>query len=566
MKFASRILVGLSALHSVNAEAIRSENFNENEGKNPCRTSVAIDCKLPESGESCTSTKTAGRLVPFLWFPKNECGETMVADITYQMCNDESNNGSIALNGGETYAKFKGQDIPNREFTGTFAPGCKEVTVSENLKKCKTHTMGMQMSGRIANRTGKNGCYSYVFNKARSKAIPETEVIAPQFFTQNCEDCGDTSVAISCTFKEKDGTERSCISAEKSFTFLNMPKEDCDGNPVEATITMRQCNNASTSIKPNANRSFQKFKGNTFAKVSALATIAPGQCTETVTTVLMDTCKSNFPMSINLQPQGKSCKCYLFKKAVIGNYDGQIENNPEIEIGNRDSNPLILWITEIADPRRNNNRRFIELYSPNKRNYVITEPITLIKFRGGKDSHSEVLEDLSGKMIDENGFLVICNDPDLTAACGYTPTDGNLFIDDIGRNDWAIADITYIVPTIIDIFGKPGEGAKDSQQDFKGGRAFRKRRVKKPNDVWDMDEWIVAPSTGETQYTDEVGASETSPGCWYGADMSCANDLVGPPTVSPAPSSEVANTSGKGAKKKGKGSVKSPKSTRRSRL
>ena len=290
-------------------------------------------------------------------------------------------------------------------------------------------------------------------------------------------------------------------------------------------------------------------------------------------------------MSINLKPQG-NCKCYLFKTAKIDSYDGQIDDNPEIEnvsVGKQDAGtPLVLWITEIADPNENNNRRFIELYSPNKRGYVIKESISLVKFKGGQATHSTTYENLTGLRIDENGFLLICNDLEKVDACVYTPELATFLGGNMGKNDWAIAEVNIDDPLtskIIDIFGVPGRGANNSNQNFVGGRAFRKARVNTPNDTWTIDEWIVAPSIGNTKYTDSVGASETSPGCWYGAGRVCTKDLVGPPTLSPTPSSEADKNLYGGAKstktgKGGKGGTSTPKappksppkSRRRSRL
>jgi len=588
MKFTSSILLVLSALHSVKA-AVETSNVNDNKGVNPCSTSVSIDCVL-KSGESCVSdTASDGKIVPWAWYPKSECGETQKADITYKMCNN-NDSGTIALNGGETYAKFTGNAISDSKFAGDFEPGCKEVTITEDLAKCRANPVGIQMSGPIKERTGKNGCYSYAFNKSRSKAIPTTEVIEARLYEHKCENCGNTSVAIGCSFMS-NGKKRSCISNDREFTFLNMPKSACDGVSVEATITMRQCNNGDETIKPNENLSSQKFKGNSIANASSSEDLGPGECVETVTTQFMDTCKSNFPMSINLKPQG-TCKCYLFKTAKIDSYDGPIDNNPEIENsgGRQDAGtPLVLWITEIADPNGNNKRRFIELYSPNKRGYVINESISLVKFRGGKNTHAEIYVSLTGLRIDKNGFLLICNDTTLVDACEYTPDTPEFdnFLDgNMGKNDWAIAEVDSETPLnsrIIDIFGVPGKGAKNSNQNFVGGRAFRKARVNRPNGIWTIDEWIVAPSIGNPKYADSVGASETSPGCWYGAGMDCTEDLVGPPTVSPAPSSEADKNLYElyryelygGAKKTkdgkgGKGGTSTPKapskSRRRSRL
>ena len=158
---------------------------------------VSIDCKLKSGGSCVSETASDGKIVPWAWYPKSECDETQKADITYRMCNN-NDSGTIALNGDQTYAKFTGKPTSDSEFAGDLEPGCKEVTITEDLAKCKANPVGIQMSGTIKERTGKNGCYSYAFNKSRSKAIPTTEVIEARLYEHTCENCGNTSVSVVC--------------------------------------------------------------------------------------------------------------------------------------------------------------------------------------------------------------------------------------------------------------------------------------------------------------------------------------------------------------------------------
>lgn len=353
-----------------------------------------------------------------------------------------------------------------------------------------------------------------------------------------------------------------------------MPTDKCAENPVEAQITMQHCNNGDSPITPFEATTYQKFKGQSVITEDFYETIPANTCVTNVVTKTIDTCKKNYPMSIQLKTSN-TCRCFLFKEAKIENYDGDIPFNPEIDGndgGKQDSpTPLVLWITELADPNNNANRRFIELYSPNKRNYVITEPLKLVKIVGGDQSPSG-FEDLKGLTIDANGFLLICNRKDLVEACENEPVSYPALLDDqMGKRDYAIVEMPDLTTvTYIDIYGVPGTGAANSFQYFTGGRAFRKRRVIRPNDTFTLSEWIVAPSAGSDAWNGVPGTiqnKEASPGCWYGAGMDCGgNDQVGPPTVSPAPSAESDRNlykSGKGKQPKaGKGDTKNRRRTR----
>ena len=70
--------------------------------------------------------------------------------------------------------------------------------------------------------------------------------------------------------------------------------------------------------------------------------------------------------------------------------------------------PLVLILSELTDPI-DTSKRFIEFYSPNKRNYKITEDLRVLHYKdstGNPDSLSLSLNELE---IDENGFLVVCS-------------------------------------------------------------------------------------------------------------------------------------------------------------
>jgi len=66
--------------------------------------------------------------------------------------------------------------------------------------------------------------------------------------------------------------------------------------------------------------------------------------------------------------------------------------------------PTDMYFTEFCDPNEEPNKRFIELYSPNKRDYVIMDNLFIVKYVNGDATQVS----LKGNRINENGYLVLC--------------------------------------------------------------------------------------------------------------------------------------------------------------
>ena len=71
------------------------------------------------------------------------------------------------------------------------------------------------------------------------------------------------------------------------------------------------------------------------------------------------------------------------------------------------ANELKLFFTELADPFDDDARRFIELYSPNRRNYIIRENLYIFRHDATSSNVIGWLH-LRGVRIDGNGFAVLC--------------------------------------------------------------------------------------------------------------------------------------------------------------
>ena len=72
--------------------------------------------------------------------------------------------------------------------------------------------------------------------------------------------------------------------------------------------------------------------------------------------------------------------------------------------------PLILSFSEFCDPNDNKSKRFIELYSTNKRDFKINDDLILMKWEGSSPHPSFSYLSHKGLRINEDGFLVVCVD------------------------------------------------------------------------------------------------------------------------------------------------------------
>ena len=188
--------------------------------------------------------------------------------------------------------------------------------------------------------------------------------------------------------------------------------------------------------------------------------------------------------------------------------------------------PVVLYVRELADPSDGKGNRFIELYSPNKRNCKIPchggregndddnptaapsfQPSTyqlVIGEKRGKKKKTSI--SLAGKRIDENGYLVFCKEGAWDGRCGEALSTGTKEIKLKPTDSVAIVIGNY--PSnydIVDIYGSFDKSYDDSQN-FKDGRAVRKATATCPLPEFNQDDWVVQAN----MTTDEMnpGGSE----------------------------------------------------------
>ena len=109
---------------------------------------------------------------------------------------------------------------------------------------------------------------------------------------------------------------------------------------------------------------------------------------------------------------------------------GGIAKFEDMDIRMWEENPVYLIFNELFNPIDDESNRFIELFSPNKRNYTITTDMKVV--RKSSDGSSLIETSLKNKRINERGLIVFCKDSSnsfrnghLKGRCEY-PLDNQL--------------------------------------------------------------------------------------------------------------------------------------------
>jgi len=211
--------------------------------------------------------------------------------------------------------------------------------------------------------------------------------------------------------------------------------------------------------------------------------------------------------------------------------------------------PLVLFFSEFCNPSDAEAKRYIELYSPNKRNYKIKKNLIVMKWEGESLTPSYKFQSITGQTINKNGFLVLCInwyawDEDVcTLQTGY-----NGFASSDGDNNFALAECENPAANCnyIDVYGVPGVSGTDTYQDFSNGRAYRYEFFHPvARKVFDAEQWVVRQ---------DVDSSTCDPGV-------IDPDTTKPPFPAPKPPSSPTPPTGGGGG--GGGKSKSSKKKKR---
>ena len=161
---------------------------------------------------------------------------------------------------------------------------------------------------------------------------------------------------------------------------------------------------------------------------------------------------------------------------------------------------LKLVFSEFCDPIDSKSKRFIELYSLNRKDYEIKEELIIMKWTGASPFPSSyTYQSLKGKYINEHGFLVMCADSFSWFTYGDNKCDfdspfSNVFYSK-GYDHFAIAKCAHPSDDceILDIYGVPSTDAWGTAQDFTNGRAVRctNRWCLSPKQIFNLNDWSI---------------------------------------------------------------------------
>jgi len=169
---------------------------------------------------------------------------------------------------------------------------------------------------------------------------------------------------------------------------------------------------------------------------------------------------------------------------------------------------LELFFTEFCDPVDAESNGFIELYSPNKRGYLILEDLHLLKFSGTSTLPTSQIS-LQGYTIDENGFLVLCKPNN--AWGDQCTTEVSTFLSSFGTDHFVLCSCVESSSCYIDTYGRPGTNGINADHTFTDGRGARKvEQIPTPSAFFIIDHWSVTPGAGNG----EVETAECDPGVW----------------------------------------------------
>merc|ERR1740124_327282 len=176
-------------------------------------------------------------------------------------------------------------------------------------------------------------------------------------------------------------------------------------------------------------------------------------------------------------------------------------------------------ITEVVT---NEKESFIEAFSPNCKNTIITQDLKLRLYSGNDtDPKANDSTNMKGKRTDENGFITFCRSSQSTVyineKCNYVT--GNKSPADTspgGEIDIALFENPNTV-LIVDTFGVPGGG--NGPLTTVPHRGVRKVGLINQQNPWNPDMWIIL----------DDGISD--PGQWI--EVSPQSPTTSPPTTSP---------------------------------
>jgi len=400
---------------------------------------------------------------------------------------DESVNAFQRPLTGITRAKYKKDDITLNESDFIKGEPARIVSMSKTINVCNEDgaTMSIKYEARAYdiddNLINDNTyCFAFKFLRVRTELLYDN----------------DSNNGLT--------TEISC----KMRGGLN-DKEDCAGNifcagastEVDVTLAFQYCNwnfNEDLVFDTDIELSFIKIRQDNLLAMSRSTLSTTEKCRVFENDTTINTCAEG--VIAELQVTGM-----LGPSAVVSNSEYTL-----ISVVPCDYEFII---TEVVT---NEKESFIEVYSPNCKNTIITQDFKLRLYSENKPKpKANDSTNMKGKRTDVNGYITFCRSNQstvyTTGKCNYV-TGNNSPADTIPGDKIDIALFENPNPVlIVDTFGVPGGG--DSPLTNIPHRGVRKVGLTDQQNPWDPNMWIII----------DDGISD--PGQWIDVDPS--------PTASP---------------------------------
>mmetsp|Transcript_26862 Transcript_26862/g.31718 ORF Transcript_26862/g.31718 Transcript_26862/m.31718 type:complete len:554 (+) Transcript_26862:57-1718(+) len=463
------LLTAVSALLPVASNPLLEVTSYEDEGiarslgGTNCKSTADVNCYL-----GGTFDKITGIGVPCkgnMKIMKSQCRsgpQKQDVDIKWKYCNEE-NRATQKIYPKLTEAKFKQLIIPdNRKQLD--ADDCVNLKLSTSIDLCKAGApMSIKYEGKIKGNK-RSYCYAYKFLRVKTIALKEKK-------------CG-SSAEVSCRINDNGKNQGEPCAGNLIFG-TGEKNSDCGKAAVQFVYKVCIFNKDAKKFIFNRKKTIARLNAeNVRIKTTDMGTKKP--CRVDIIDDFIDTC-SEIGTGAVLKVRGKlntgrlcqSSGFLIIRPAKACDYN--------------------FIITELVS---NGAASYIEIYSKNCRNTIVSEDFQLVRYKPNQNPNPDTPVNLKGLTTDDNGFIVICStyqvgkpfcgDKDSVCAALNPET-----VDDVGKSSIAIIEGTVEGdPVIRDIFGSIPRDV-DGKENFQSGLAVRKESNTDPKDFYRDKDWII---------------------------------------------------------------------------
>jgi len=383
--------------------------------------------------------------------------------------------------GSKIFAKYKKDKLGEDDLNLSQIPArkCRTYRKNKKLNYCEIGAaLSLKYEGTITSRDS-SYCFAFNFLRVRKEWLPEDKGA-----------CG-TTTEIRCKVRGGDKDGEDCagnIVLKKSgpceIIDVKFQYQYCNWNPTEGTNIMFDRKNT-----------WIKLRDVKHWPMSRIVLKPEEKCRIKVVNSTISTCDSDTIAEMKV------------RGTVTGGGNQTCGSDSTLIVVPTEKCDYKFIMTEIVADRANKGS-FIEIYSPECANKIITDDFQLVKYVGGTGKPRSDITNLKGLKIDENGFITFCfsskgNELYGAGKCNYitgyeSPADN--------AQGYSIAiiegkiDGDYIIH---DAFGNITKGELGPIQDLKKNRAVRRKIRVNPRSPYNANDWRIR------------GPENIDPGAWH---------------------------------------------------